>query len=185
MNIAIVIGHSRTKQGAVNKRSGLTEFAYNEPLALEIGEALAKIGHTVNIIYRHAYNQLPHDINTTNPDIVVSLHCNAYNEKATGSEVLYWNTSLRGKQAAQIFLDAICESLKLSCRGIKPKNLKSRGGFVLRNTDAPCIILEPFFIDNDLDLQRAIKNHYQFAQALIVAFEILSFVWKMPLTAQH
>ncbi|UCG13233.1 MAG: N-acetylmuramoyl-L-alanine amidase [Deltaproteobacteria bacterium] len=32
---------------------------------------------------------------------------------------------------------------------------KARGGYLLRYTNAPCVIAEPFFIDNDEDLAKA------------------------------
>ena len=39
--------------------------------------------------------------------------------------------------------------------GVKPKKSEDRGGYLLRYTHAPCVIAEPFFIDNDEDLARA------------------------------
>jgi N-acetylmuramoyl-L-alanine amidase len=43
-------------------------------------------------------------------------------------------------------------SLKIEkCR----KEAEDRGGYLLRYTKAPCLIAEPFFIDNNNDLTRA------------------------------
>ena len=179
MKICCIVGHSKRKQGASNKRTGLTEFSYNESLVLEIGEELARMGHNVNIVYRQTYKQLPHDINTIDADVVVSFHCNAYNEKASGTEVLYAEGSDKGKKAAQIFHDHIVDALKLTPRGIKPKRIKDRGGYILHKTKAPCIILETFFLDNDLDLECAIKKHDKLVQAIVGAFHLLEFVYDL------
>ncbi|KKK66742.1 hypothetical protein LCGC14_2961020, partial [marine sediment metagenome] len=36
-----------------------------------------------------------------------------------------------------------------------PRTAEDRGGYLLRYTKAPCILAEPFFIDNNDDLARA------------------------------
>ncbi len=56
---------------------------------------------------------------------------------------------------AEIVLDHLVEYLKLPNRGVKPRSAEDRGGYLLRYTHAPCVIAEPFFIDNDSDLARA------------------------------
>ncbi len=150
---ALVIGHKNTSPGAVNANSGISEFAFNESLALQI-ERLTQSAH-VQRVYRRTYSQLPGDINDLAPDFVVSLHANAFNRRASGTEVLYWHRSEAGKAIAQILLDALVEHLGLTNRGLKPKTSEDRGGLLLRYTCAPCIIAEPFFIDNDGDLARA------------------------------
>ncbi|RLA73014.1 MAG: hypothetical protein DRG78_23085, partial [Epsilonproteobacteria bacterium] len=52
----------------------------------------------------------------------------------------------------------LVNNLKLADRGVKPKSSEDRGGYLLRYTNAPCIISEPFFIDNDDDLAKAKKK---------------------------
>jgi len=61
--------------------------------------------------------------------------------------------------------------LGLPNRGIKPKGTEDRGGYVLRYTNAPCIISEPFFIDNDLDLLLVRNRYDNFVAALIKSFK--------------
>jgi len=55
---------------------------------------------------------------------------------------------------AEILLSHLVDHLELTNRGIKPKTSEDRGGYLLRYTKAPCVIAEPFFIDNDDDLAR-------------------------------
>ncbi len=150
---ALVIGHKKSSPGAVNERAGLSEFDFNEDLAIRIEKKVKKT--EVQRIYRRTYKGLPDDINTLDPDFIVSLHCNAFNGRASGTEVLYYHKSEDGKKMAEILLNHLVEHLKLPNRGIKPKTAEDRGGPLLRYTKAPCVIAEPFFIDNDSDLSKA------------------------------
>lgn len=141
---ALVIGHKKTSPGASNRSSGLTEFAFNDVLSIEIESE--ESGVEVQRVYRRTYNLLPDDINQLNPDFIVSLHCNAFNRSASGTEVLYYHRSTKGKLAAEILRDNLVDALGLSNRGIKSRTSEDRGGYLLRYTNAPCIIAEPFFI---------------------------------------
>ncbi len=160
---ALVIGHKRTSPGASNRSSGLTEFAFNDALSIEIESEVS--GVEAQRVYRRMYNLLPGDINQLNPDFIVSLHCNAFNRSATGTEVLYYHRSIDGKLAAEILQDHLVNALGLTNRGIKPRTSEDRGGYLLRYTNAPCVIAEPFFIDNDSDLQIATDKRKKLIKA--------------------
>ena len=153
---ALVIGHKKSSPGAVNKSSGLTEFDFNEDLAIRIEKKVKKT--EVQRIYRRTYKELPDDINTLDPDFIISLHCNAFNRKASGTEVLYYHNSDASRTIAEILRRDLVDFLGLPDRGIKPKTSEDRGGYLLRYTSAPCVIAEPFFIDNDQDLSKAKEN---------------------------
>ncbi len=168
----LVIGHMKSSPGAVNTNSDVTEFDFNENLAFRIEK---KVNQTdIQKVYRKTYKELPDDINAIAPDFVVSLHCNAFNTKASGTEVLYYHKSEIGKKMAEKFLNYLVEHLKLPDRGIKPKSAENRGGYLLRYTKAPCIIAEPFFIDNDSDLSKAQENIDGLAEAYAKAIESVS-----------
>lgn len=168
----LVIGHKKSFPGAVNERAGLTEFDFNENLAIRIEK---KIKETkVQRIYRRTYKALPGDINQVNPDFTVSLHCNAFNQKATGTEVLYYYKSQTSKNIAEVLQRHLVECLKLPDRGIRPKSSEDRGGYLLRYTNAPCVIAEPFFIDNDHDLARAQEDLDGLASAYANAIDEIS-----------
>ena len=83
---------------------------------------------------------------------------NAFNGRASGTEVLYYHRSEVGKTIAEILQGGLVDFLGLPDRGIKPKTSEDRGGYLLRYTNAPCVIAEPFFIDNDQDLAKAKEN---------------------------
>ena len=150
---ALVIGHKNNSPGAENAASGINEFSFNEKLAQRIEEKVEAV--QVQRVYRRTWETLPGDINELNPHFIISLHCNAFNKTATGTEVLYYHKSQTGKRIAEILQHRLVECLGLHDRGIKPKTAEDRGGLLLHATNAPCIIAEPFFIDNDQDLARA------------------------------
>ena len=169
---ALVIGHKKSSPGAVNERAGLTEFDFNEDLAIRIEKKVKKT--EVQRIYRRIYKELPDDINALEPDFVISLHCNAFNGKASGTEVLYYHKSENGKKMAEILVNHLVGHLKLPNRGAKPKTVEDRGGPLLRSTKAPCLIAEPFFIDNNSDLARAQEDLDGLAAAYAAAIDEVS-----------
>ncbi|MBD1389396.1 N-acetylmuramoyl-L-alanine amidase [Neiella sp. HB171785] len=165
--VALVIGHKKTSPGAVNATSGLTEFVFNEKLSLDIEGQI----HGVNLqrVYRRTYTSLPNDLNELNPALIVSLHCNAFNTEVSGTEVLYYHKSTKGKLAARLLNDHLVGALGLHNRGARPKTSEDRGGYLLKNTNAPCVIAEPFFIDNDNDLAIAQEKYAELVLAYVEA----------------
>jgi len=130
----------------------LPSLISNEDLALRIEKKIQKA--EVQRVYRRTYKEFPDDINALGPDFIVSLHCNAFDKKVSGTEALHYYRSEKGKKMAEILLNHLVEHLKLPNRGIEPRTTEDRGGYLLRYTKAPCVIAEPFFIDNDDDLAR-------------------------------
>ena len=168
---ALVIGHKKSSPGASNEM-GLTEFAFNEKLAMEIEDEVKDV--VTQRIYRRTYNTLPSDINEFNPDFIISLHCNAFNKTASGTEVLYYHRSTKGKLMAEILNEKLLEALGLNNRGIKPKSAEDRGGYLLKSTLAPCVIAEPFFIDNNSDLKVVIDKRDALIKAYATSIESIA-----------
>lgn len=166
---ALVIGHKKNSPGAVNAVEGVSEFVFNEALAKRIESRVS--GVDVQRVYRRTYSTLPNDINEFRPDFIISLHCNAFNRSATGTEVLYYHRSKTGKAIAEILQSKLISALGLADRGIKAKSTEDRGGFLLKQTDAPCLIAEPFFIDNNEDLSCAQRNIDSLVDAYVTAIE--------------
>jgi len=173
IKVALVIGHSAKKQGACNGK--VTEFKFNKKLVQDIKKELSnQYEIEADIVYRKTYESLPDDINKLNPDYIVSFHCNAFNGEVSGSETLFCMHSKKGKEMAMIMQAAIVSCLNLPNRGCKPKRVFNRGGHLLVNTKAPCVIVEPFFLDNDSDLKIATKKRDQLVEA--IADAISAFV---------
>jgi len=170
--VALVVGHSKRNQGASNGKLHTTEYAYNEDLALMIAEKLEQLSIEPLIVYRETnYKNLPKEINDKNPDIIISLHCNAYNKRATGSEVLYYYSSKKSSDLAEMLQENIVYSLGLSDRGTKAKSAEDRGGYLLRYTNAPCVIAEPFFIDNTKDLAVGIERKLFLVNSYVLSIQ--------------
>ncbi len=169
---ALVIGHKKESPGAVNKNSDMNEYLFNEELVPLIEMKVKNAG--IHRVYRRTYATLPSDINELDPDFIISLHCNAYNGHASGSEVLYYHRSPMGKEIAGILLEKVVNCLNLPDRGIKAKTAEDRGGYLLRYTMAPCVIAEPFFIDNDSDLEQAMEKLDDLAEAYAMAIDEVS-----------
>ena len=168
--VAIVIGHKTTSPGATNTTTGTSEYEFNELLSRGIYGVLnhPSIEIMPKLIFRNniSYKELPESINNHNADLIISLHCNAYNNKTSGTEVLYYHRSSKGKAFAQQLQKQLVRALKLKDRGAKPITSEDCGGYLLKNTQAPCLIAEPFFIDNDDDLTIARNNMHQ----LVIAY---------------
>jgi N-acetylmuramoyl-L-alanine amidase len=171
---ALVIGHKRMSPGAVNAASGLSEFDFNEKLALLIEEKVEAA--QIQRVYRRTWETLPGDLNALNPHFIVSLHCNAFNSQVSGTEVLYYHKSQTGKRIAEILQKGLVAFLGLPDRGIKAKTAEDRGGLLLRGAHAPCVIAEPFVIDNDQDLARAQADLDGLAKAYAAAINAMSEV---------
>ena len=92
---ALVIGHKKKTPGAVNVNKNITEFDFNEDLALRIEKKVEK--SQVQRIYRRTYKQLPDNVNELNSDFIISLRCNAFDTNVSGTEVLYYHRSEKGK----------------------------------------------------------------------------------------
>jgi len=164
MKIALVVGHKKEKPGACNKTNNICEWAFNDKLAHDIA-VITDDRCEIEIVYRDRYKDLPEKINALNPNFVICLHCNAFNTKVSGTSVLYYYKSKRGKKMATIFQNEIVKALGLRNRGIKGKSSEEKGGYVLRETKAPCIITEPFFLDNDNDYRKVIDHYPELIRA--------------------
>lgn len=151
--IVLVIGHSFKSQGAANEKLGITEYEYCMNLALELFKHEENTEIDLILKARNkSYESLIHEINTLNADLVIELHLNAYNKKVQGTEVLYAKTSKKSKEIAEIFQEELVKNLKLPDRGARGIDKQDRGGYLLYGTIAPCIILEPFFLDSAIEL---------------------------------
>jgi len=156
----LIIGHTEKSPGAINSNSGISEFEFNDNLAWRTPS-----NNCIRPYYRTSYKSLPLEANRMRPDFIIELHCNAFNKKASGTEMLYYHGSEKGRQMAEILQNEIVNCLGLADRGIKPKTEKDRGGYLLKHTKAPCVIAESFFIDNNKDLKTAQDNIEALAEA--------------------
>lgn len=172
MKVALVVGHKPSSPGEGNEKYGIDEWNYNNALAEKISNDLGERDVHCVIVQRKSLHDLPFEINDdVMPDLVVSLHCNAFDTKTSGTEVLYYHKSTKGKEVAAVMQRHLLEALELRDRGTKPKKSEDRGGYMLRYTDAVCVICEPFFIDHDKDCETAFSRENELVSAYANAIE--------------
>lgn len=157
MRCALVVGHKSSSPGAVNPARGLSEFEFNARLAIDVWKRLSTTAVELVLVWRRTYRTLAEDINALAPVLVVSMHANAFDRTASGTETLYYHRSRTSKNAAEAFQRHIVSALGLANRGAKPVTREDRGGSLLADVDAPMVLCEPFFIDNDGDLELAMS----------------------------
>jgi len=173
---ALVIGHKKESPGACNANYGDSEYEFNNILAGMIENRMGK-SSIIKVYRTGSYTKLPAQINALLPSFILSLHCNSFNKKVSGTEVLYYEHSGRGRIIAGLLQERLVRCLKLSDRGIRAKSEDDRGGYLLKYTSAPCVIAEPFFIDNDEDLLTAKALMEELVKAYADAIdEIFSFL---------
>lgn len=166
--ICIVVGHSAVDGGCYNKSLGLNEYDYNHVLASELAANLHRRNVCPVIIYRgSSYTSMVNDVNKTQADFAIELHCNGVSDHSVkGAETLYCGTSTNGKRMAEIVQKAVHGLMNESNRGIKPKSAGDRGWTFLKNTLMPAIILEPFFLSCDESAELGVTLRSQLANVL-------------------
>jgi len=155
--VAICVGHSRAgDRGAVNVE-GVTEWAFNQPLAKRVCELVKDAGHDAVIIslyngsgYNTAMSWLARHLKELKVDAAVELHFNSSDDsKANGYEFLHWFCSPNGLKLADELTRSFAKAFpKHKNRGLKQINATDRGGVFLRKTHCPSVICEPFFGSN-------------------------------------
>lgn len=169
--IVLVVGHSYNNVGACNKKFGISEFGFYRSFFEVVKEKLNEKNIECSIKLRNNYKDLPYEINKEYPKcrLIVSGHANAFNKKVSGIETLYYSKSSISDKYASIFQTNFVEDLKLNNRGIKSVNKKDNGGHILGNTNSPCILIEPFFIDNDKDCEVIFNNYIKFINSFVLS----------------
>ena len=151
LRIFIGVGHGGSDSGAVNKTLGLTEAGINLTIALLMERDLKRHGVQVLLSrYTDQDDRLKEEIaecNAYNPDFALEIHTNAGG--GTGFEVYYqlepWEHSKLSLEMAKRFDTNVQTHFGVKTRGIKT----NRNLGWLSQVQAPCILVENFFIDGE------------------------------------
>ena len=148
MILGIDMGHN-TGAGASKILNETTE---NRKIGKELIRILKEKGHTViDCTNENASNQLQGIITKANAqklDLFVSIHLNAGGGNGTETYT-YPSTSASTKAKAKVINDAIVASCGFRNRGVKEANF-----YVLKNTNAPAILVEVCFVDSQEDANK-------------------------------
>lgn len=133
---------------------------------LEAAGCECRILQSDNLYYDSSYDDRPvavcADANDWPADVFVSIHCNAANGKACGTEVECYNRMSNGGNLAQCIQNQIVSALDTVDRGVK----EMPGLIVLRHTEMPAVLVETAFIDNDDDADLLVNRWDDFARAI-------------------
>lgn len=147
--IALVIGHSEKSKGAYNEEMNVHEYYLNEALAKKTFDfmKLEKDIDPVLVYRRNGYAKLPEDINKFEADAIICFHHNAASNKTVqGTETLYYHKSQISKEFAKEVQRKLVDALDFKDRGAKGIDSEDRGGYVLKYTNAPAVLIEPYFL---------------------------------------
>ena len=152
--VYVGIGHGGSDPGAV--ANGFKE----KDLTLSIGkycnERLKQYGIETKISRTtdcdSSINSKVSASNAFGADVCMDIHINAGG--GDGSEVYYSHASAPGKKLAQSIVDAM-SAIGQNTRGIKTRLSSSGNDYfgMIRDTNAPAVLVECAFIDNKTDIQ--------------------------------
>ncbi len=164
MRYGIDIGHNCPPD------TGARGIKFEDNLTLDVGNRviakLRALGHQVveckpdkATTVADSLRQRCDRANRAKVDVFVSIHFNAFNRKANGTEIFAGST--RGHQIAKPILDEIVK-LGFFNRGLK----NGSHLFVIGNTNMPAILVECCFIDSQKDM--SIFEAEAMANAIII-----------------
>lgn len=148
-----------------------------QDITFKIAEALAPLlegyGHEVKMSRNSLTDSVGNSVATSiserakmandwGADLFISIHCNAYNTLARGTETLVYSKNGKAYPIAERIQRAIVKTLGTADRGVKER--PDLG--VLKRTNMPALLVETAFIDNQHD-GAILKNHIaDFAKAI-------------------
>jgi N-acetylmuramoyl-L-alanine amidase len=160
MKIVVNGGHEpNVDSGAVGSRS--TEAEVTQKLMLLVSAYLEKAGCKVMAVQTADLAEICNVTNRWGADILVSIHCNAFNQKAKGTETFAYYGSNAGDALAHHIQSQIVSSIGTIDRGVK-----EAGYYVLKHTKCPAVLVETAFIDNKGDEQLLLDKTDEFARAI-------------------
>ena len=173
--VILNIGHGGLTHDSGAVHYGVKENSWNEDFICNVlAPKLDNAGIKYEIVRQSLYKFLPSKINklTDKGDFIISFHLNSSDSpQSTGTEYLYYYKSEKSKELAELMHKIICPVLGLRDRNPLPRERKDRGGFLLYNTDAPCVIAEPAFLSNKNDLDTINEKKQYLADAYVGAIK--------------
>lgn len=149
MKVFINPGHAPNgvpDPGATNPTTGARECDFALTAGQMLEGYLNSAGIETQMLQSDDLGEVCASSNAFDADVFISLHCNAFNGTARGTETLYKTWS--GQRLAACIQSQIIRSIDTVDRGTKER----QDLWVLNGTDAVAVLVEMAFIDNDADL---------------------------------
>lgn len=166
--IYLIAGHHNEDPGAVSKHTvgTIKEADLTKELRDLIYQYLVDI-ESINDIKRDndstVLSKLISDLDKviTTEDLLVDIHFNAFNGKATGTEVIIPKLSSSiEKDLASLIAEHTSDILSISNRGVKGEDKTARGKIGILKGKGHRILLEVCFMDNPKDFTSYMINKY-------------------------
>ena len=159
MKIFINPGHDpKLDPGACG--NGLREADVVLKIGKRVEGYLRAVGYDVKLFQYDGLGEICFDANNWKADLFVSIHCNAATGSAKGTET-FTSGGAKSTRLANCIQTQLVNSLPVVNRGVKTANY-----YVLKNTDAPAVLVETAFIDNTDDAKLLLDREDDFARAI-------------------
>jgi N-acetylmuramoyl-L-alanine amidase len=169
--LGVVVGHEKNAPGAdLCKPYGLSEYEYNSEIAHLIFEYGSEMDLDVEIFFRDgvgisgAYKKA----RAAMCDVIIELHFNCANAKASGTEVLS-SKEAKDLRLSKIVLQHLTKLFKLPNRGVKVVEGLRGGQSVTSFPGGANCLVEPAFGDNPKDAKLLMGLKHEYAKALVSA----------------
>lgn len=145
--------------GAVGDR--LQEADVTRALMHSVAGYLAAVGHEVFEVQENELWEITNASNAWGAELFVSIHCNACNKRARGTETFSYYGSNAGRRLATCIQRQLVGAIPTIDRGVK-----EAGFYVIKHTNCPAALVEVAFIDNWEDENFLIYNTEDIAKAI-------------------
>lgn len=175
-----IINGRMADSGAINTFYNLKEAEIVRDICNVLKFLLENQGHTVEMLQSNnlrngwdddfSYPCIITEANNSGADFAISVHLNAFNGVARGTETIVFARDTVADEMAECIQDAIVKKMDTIDRGVKYEEDKPRGqrlSFIMQ-TDMPAILIECCFIDSIVDVATIIDKDgvFQYAQAI-------------------
>lgn len=174
MKVFINPGHSPNGEpdcGAKNDYTHLRECDVAKAVGDLVEHYLTAAGVEVvgniqsdNLFHDSYYNQpcVVDEANASGADLFISIHCNAFDESAHGTEVEVFDFGGEAERLAHCIQNQIVDALGTVDRGVKERP----DLIVLKHTEMPAVLVEMAFIDEENDEKLLRNKQDDFARAI-------------------
>lgn len=166
MKVFLNPGHAPNGEpdpGACNYDLNLRESDIAKEVADAVENYLTAAGvEVVGNLQSDSLGEIANAANVSDADIFISIHCNAFNGSAKGTEVEVYPGSRIGNALGECIQKQIVDALDTIDRGLKDRP----GLYVLKHTDMPAVLVETAFIDNYQDAVKLRDRTDDFARAI-------------------
>ena len=138
---------------------GVTEADVAFKIACKVRDYLLAVDYDVYLYQFDGLDEIVTESNLWRSDVFVSIHCNASDGYARGTETFY--CSYEGERLAECIQNQIVSKLATANRGVKDKDF-----YVIKHTNCPAVLVETAFIDNVDDNTLLVEREDDFARAI-------------------